>query len=107
MADINGGDNNIHGNGSSTFESWSLINESEVIVKGREREPRLLQKDLDDGGLEVGSKGFKGIQRQRWLPHGLTGHAAWWHTVIDAPPLGRTQTHHINRVKTAKDPLGK
>ena len=70
MANINGGNDDIYGNGSSTFESGSLKNESEVIVKDRVRKPQLLQKDLDDGGLEVGSKGFKGIQRQRWLPHG-------------------------------------
>ena len=35
------------------------INESEVIVKDRVREPRLLQKDLGDGGLEVGPKSSK------------------------------------------------
>ena len=38
MENINGGDDNIHGNGSSTFEIWSSMNESEVIVKDRQKD---------------------------------------------------------------------
>jgi len=37
------------------------MNESEVIVRECVKEPQFLQ-DLDDGGLEVGSKGLEGVQ---------------------------------------------